>query len=321
MELVEKLLKGDTRSVARAITIIEDGGEETHAILKGIYPHTGRAAVIGVTGPFGTGKSSLINKLASALRREDKKVGIVAVDPTSSFSGGAILGDRIRMRDHFLDTGIFIRSMATRGQMGGLARATGDVVDVMDAAGFDTVIVETVGVGQDEVEIVNLVHTTLVVLVPGLGDDIQTFKAGLMEIADIFVINKIDMGNWELVKTQLEMMLALAEETTAWRPQIVETAANDGIGIDKLMEQIGKHQDYFLHSNEHDEKDKKKSLHRMRDILSDRIWSALQGHLSGQETLDSLVRRIVKKEIDPYTAVDYLTGKILQLENLEKRTE
>jgi LAO/AO transport system kinase len=313
MELVERVLKGDTRAVARAITEIENGSPAIHDILKSIYPRTGRTKIIGVTGPFGVGKSSLINKLAAEYRKRDQKIGIVAVDPTSSFSGGAILGDRIRMHDHFLDPGIFIRSMATRGQMGGLAKATGDVVDVLDAAGFDVVIVETVGVGQDEVEIVNLAHTNMVILVPGLGDDIQTFKAGLMEIADIFIINKIDLGNWELVKTQIEMMLSLAEERKSWRPVIVETIANDGTGIGALVEQIEAHQAYFKGSPEKEERELKKSRQRLKEILTARIWETLTDVPANLETVESLVRKVIQKSMDPYSAAEYLAGHVLQL--------
>jgi len=319
MELVDQVLEGDTRAVAKAITRIENGSPEIPHILKEIYPHTGRTQIIGITGPFGVGKSSLINKMAGALREKVRKIGIIAVDPTSSFSGGAILGDRIRMHEHFLDAGIFIRSMATRGQMGGLARATGDAVDVLDAAGYDIVIVETVGVGQDEVEIVNLAHTNIVILVPGLGDDIQTFKAGLMEIADIFVINKMDLGNWEMVKTQIEMMIALGDEKRPWKPGIVETIAHDGVGVDLLLQAIDGHQAYFKNSREREERELKKSRHRIKDILAGRIWEYLTDIPAHRQDLDRMIQKVIGKETDPYSAAEFLLEHVLQLQLMDKR--
>jgi LAO/AO transport system kinase len=228
MDLVERILKGDTRSAARLISLVENGSGEATAALKALYPHTGRAYVIGVTGPPGSGKSTLTDQITAQLRRMEKSVGVIAVDPTSPFTGGAILADRIRMQRHSLDREVFIRSMATRGHLGGLSRATNDVVDVLDAMGKDFVIIETVGVGQDEVDIVRTAHTTLVVAVPGLGDEIQAIKAGIMEIGDVFVVNKADREGAERTVLEIEIMLEHGESDSGWRPRVFKTVASRG---------------------------------------------------------------------------------------------
>ncbi|CBE67666.1 putative LAO/AO transport system ATPase, partial, 5' end [Candidatus Methylomirabilis oxygeniifera] len=228
MELVDKILKGDVRAAARLMTMIENGDAEARAALKSLYPHTGSAHIIGITGPPGSGKSTLADRLTEELRKRDKTVGIVAVDPTSPFTGGAILGDRIRMQSHSLDAGVFIRSMATRGHLGGLARATNEIVDVMDAAGKEVILIETVGVGQDEVEVVGTAHTCVVVSVPGLGDEVQTFKAGVLEIGDLFVVNKADREGANRTATELEMMLHMAPKGAAWSPKVLKTVATTG---------------------------------------------------------------------------------------------
>src|SRR5574341_1449551 len=226
MDLVQKILQGDIRAAARLMSMIENGTGEAVSALKALYPHTGKAYVVGVTGPPGSGKSTLVDGITEELRRLDKSVGIVAVDPTSPFTGGAILADRIRMQRHSLDSGVFIRSMATRGHLGGLARATNDVVDVLDAAGKDYVLIETVGVGQDEVEVVKAAHTSIVVAVPGLGDDIQAIKAGIMEIGDLFVVNKADLGTADKTVMEIQMMLHLGESEEGWVPKIYKTVAS-----------------------------------------------------------------------------------------------
>src|SRR5580658_5603473 len=229
--LTDKILKGDIRSIARAATWIENRRPEAEALLRELFPHTGRAMILGVTGSPGAGKSTLCSQIASQLRLEGKTVGIIAVDPTSPYTGGAILGDRIRMQRHHADAGVFIRSMATRGWLGGLAAATTEMTMLFDAAGFDVVLVETVGVGQDEVEIARLADVTLVVMVPGMGDDVQAIKAGIIEIADVFVINKSDLPGAEKLDRELKSYLTLSHRPDGWTPPIVHTVANDGKGI------------------------------------------------------------------------------------------
>ena len=230
-ELIEKLLSGDTRSIARAISRVENASAEAGEIMKAVFPRTGKATVIGITGSPGAGKSSLVDKLALYYKDQGERIGIIAVDPSSPFSGGAILGDRIRMATLGLDKNVFIRSMATRGNLGGLSRATVDAVAILDAAGFDKVIVETVGVGQDEVEIVKAADVSVVVLVPGMGDDIQAIKAGIMEIGDVFVINKADREGVLRTQKELEALLTLAHRPDMWNPPIVKTIATESKGI------------------------------------------------------------------------------------------
>src|ERR1700676_385246 len=240
-----QICAGDVRAIARAITAIEDHDPRAEELLKQIFPATGRAHLIGVTGAPGTGKSTLVDRLAAHYRRAGEQVGIIAVDPTSPYSGGAVLGDRIRMQGHASDSGIFIRSMATRGCLGGLARATGDVALILDASGKQHVLVETVGVGQDEVDIVRLADCTLVMLVPGMGDDVQNMKAGLMEIADIFVLNKSDREGVDRLETQLEAMLELASERNGWKPKIVRTVATENKGVEEMATAIAEYREHF----------------------------------------------------------------------------
>ncbi|MBZ0159674.1 methylmalonyl Co-A mutase-associated GTPase MeaB, partial [Candidatus Methylomirabilis sp.] len=266
MELVDKILKGDVRAAARLMTMIENGDAEARAALKLLYPHTGSAHIIGITGPPGSGKSTLADRLTEELRKRDKTVGIVAVDPTSPFTGGAILGDRIRMQSHSLDPGVFIRSMATRGHLGGLARATNEIVDVMDAAGKEVILIETVGVGQDEVEVVGTAHTCVVVSVPGLGDEVQTFKAGVLEIGDLFVVNKADREGANRTATELEMMLHMAPKGAGWSPKVLKTVATTGEGISALLDALFEHKAFM------DERDLRKTKGRAR---SERAFRAL----------------------------------------------
>src|SRR5213076_1797539 len=232
--LIDRITAGDTTAVARAISKVEGGASDSSDLMKQIFPRTGRALIVGITGAPGAGKSSLVDKLAALYRRRGERVGIIAVDPSSPFSGGAILGDRIRMQTLSLDKGVFIRSMATRGNLGGLSRATVDAVAILDAAGFDKVIVETVGVGQDEVEIVKTADVSVVVLVPGMGDDIQAIKAGIMEIGDVFVINKADREGVNSTEKELEALLSLATRNDGWDPPIVKTVATEGKGIEQM---------------------------------------------------------------------------------------
>src|SRR5438309_1275290 len=242
---VERVRAGDVRAVARAISTIENGGEESTELLKALFPYSGKARVVGITGAPGAGKSTLVDQLARAYRKDDKTVAIVAVDPTSPYTGGAILGDRIRMQAHHADTGTYIRSMATRGFLGGLARTTADVTTALDASGKDIILIETVGVGQDEVDIVRLADITVVILVPGMGDDVQSIKAGIMEIADIFVINKSDRDGADNVEKEIRAMQSLAMRGDNWMPSIVRTVATEGKGIPELALAIDEYEKYL----------------------------------------------------------------------------
>src|SRR5437762_8434721 len=252
MSLTDSILAGRYRALGKAISMVERDDPDADRLVAEIYPSTGGARIIGVTGSPGAGKSTLVASLAKHYRRQEKRVGIIAVDPTSPFTGGAILGDRIRMTDLYTDRGVFIRSMATRGFLGGLAKATNDVVDVLDASGFDVVIVETVGVGQDEVDVIRTVQTNIVILVPGMGDDIQAIKAGIMEIGDVFVVNKADRPGADKTVTEVTMMMSLVEEHGDWVPPIVKTVASQSQGIEELDAAIGKHYDYLASSGELD---------------------------------------------------------------------
>lgn len=299
------VLAGDRRAIARAITLVERGGQEARTILAHIYPRTGHAQIIGVTGAPGTGKSTLVNQLASAYRKQDRTVGIVAVDPTSPFSGGAILGDRVRMQALSGDEGVFIRSMATRGSLGGLAWATRDVVAVLDAAGFDVIFIETVGAGQSEVEIADAAHTTIVVTVPGLGDDIQAVKAGILEIADIFAVNKADHPNADQTVVQLRTMLNMDPHMGDWRPPIIKTIATTGDGVTELVDAVEKHQAYLVQSGEKSRREQARVRSEVLDILRHRLLSqALQS--VPQDEFNLIIDQVAKRELDPYTAVEQL---------------
>jgi LAO/AO transport system kinase len=247
--LIDKLRSGDTRALARAISTVENREPGSSNLLKALFPHSGKARIIGLTGPPGAGKSTLVDHLARLYRKENRTVGIIAVDPTSPYTGGAILGDRIRMQEHFSDPGIYIRSMATRGSLGGLARTTADVATVLDASGRDLVMIETVGVGQDEVDIVRLADVTVVILVPGMGDDVQTIKAGIMEIADIFVINKSDHDGAERVEREIRALQSLAVRRDGWTPPIVKTVASEGTGVKELAVAIAEYESYLQKEN------------------------------------------------------------------------
>lgn len=302
MTQVDGVLAGDRRAIARAITQVERGGPSARLVLAQLYPRTGRAQIIGVTGAPGTGKSTLVNQLALAYRQRGCTVGIVAVDPTSPFSGGAILGDRVRMQALSGDDGVFIRSMATRGSLGGLAWTTRDVVAVLDAAGFDVVFVETVGAGQSEVEIAGAAHTTIVVTVPGLGDDIQAVKAGILEIADVFVVNKADMAGADQAVIQLRTMLNLDPQPGDWRPPICQTVATTGEGIAELVDAIETHRAYLIESGEKPRRDRTRVRREVLDVLRQTLLaSALDG--VPQEEFDRLIDKVARRELDPYTAV------------------
>ena len=307
MELTQRLLTGDCRAIARLITIIENDGAEAQEALAALYPHTGRAHIVGVTGAPGTGKSTLVNELAKVYRQSGRTVGIIAVDPTSPFSGGALLGDRIRMRDLSGDAGIFIRSMATRGSLGGLARATADAVKVLDAAGYQTIIVETVGAGQSEVDIARAAHTTIVVEAPGLGDEIQAFKAGITEIADIFVVNKADREGADSTALALQMILDLNHsshlslQAPEWRPPICKTIALHGEGVGAVIEAIEEHAAYLRESGNLQRRERERIEREIRSIITQEMTRSFFERLD-EAQFDSLVDSIIRREMDPYSA-------------------
>ena len=308
--VVAGVLARDSRSIGRAISAVEGNGGSPE-ILRALFEKTGRARVIGLTGPSGAGKSTLVRRLAQAYRRRGKTVGIVAVDPSSPFSGGAILGDRIRMTELYTDPGVFIRSMATRGTLGGLARATSDAVDILDAAGFDVVLIETVGVGQDEVEVVKAAETTAVVLVPGLGDDIQAIKAGILEIADVFVVNKADREGADRTCAELSMMLDLTQDR-GWRPPIVRTVATRDDGTAALLQALESHEAHLASTAERGERRARRARARLRTLLEERFRRAVETKAPDPGGLEEAVARVAERKEDPYSAASKLFEKITQ---------
>ncbi len=346
MDLVAQLLAGDRRALARTISQVEDDGPEAHVLLAALYPHTGHGHVVGITGAPGTGKSTLVNALAKTYRDRGQTVGIIAVDPTSPFSGGALLGDRVRMRDLAGDPGIFIRSMATRGSLGGLARATADIIAVLDAAGFDRILVETVGVGQAEVDIASAAHTTIVVEAPGLGDEVQAIKAGVLEIADLFAVNKADREGADHAVMALQMMQHLAPQVLAgglapapvgptardahhgpaksgsghppesgaqldgsWLPPIMKTVAVRGEGVEELRNWIEAHKSYLYETGQIARRENTRAAAVLDHILRDQLLAALFARLpEGQ--LAATVAAIAERKCDPYTAAGQLVDSI-----------
>ena len=318
MSIVEQILAGDVRATARLLRDIDDQLPSARIILGELYPYTGKAYVIGFTGSPGVGKSTIVDQMALRYRKEGLTVGILAVDPTSPFTGGAILGDRIRMQRHFLDSGVFIRSLATRGHFGGLTKSTNDMVNVLDAMGKDIVLVETVGVGQDEIEIAHSAHTTVLVTIPGMGDEVQAIKAGIMEIGNIFVVNKADReGSRKTVRelrNLIEMGLRRREEN-GWEPPIVETEALKGRGIEELYQTVQKHREYLLanDSGQLDDVLRKRAKTQLVEILRDEALKTLLRRLENQGiSVDALVQKVVSKETDPYTLVQDLLSKELR---------
>jgi LAO/AO transport system kinase len=299
---------GDVRALARAISLVEDDAPEARALLRDLFPHGGRALVVGVTGPPGAGKSSLVDRLTALLRAQGQSVGIVAVDPSSPFSGGAILGDRIRMQAHATDKGVFIRSMATRGQLGGLAAATGGVLSVLAASGRDVILVETVGVGQDEVDIVGAADVSVVVLVPGLGDEVQALKAGIMEIADVFVVNKADREGADRVVAEIESMLSL-DDGTSPRPAIVRTVATRDEGTQALLAAVVAFHERAKASGALDARRRQRLGRQLDDAVRRRLMERLASSLRPGET-DALVERLVSRELDPFSAAEELTSRM-----------
>jgi LAO/AO transport system kinase len=310
MELTRKILEGDVRAAARLMTMIENGVLEARAALKSLYPHTGSGYIIGITGPPGSGKSTLTDQLTDQLRERRKTIGIVAVDPTSPFTGGAILADRIRMQRHSLDADVFIRSMATRGHLGGLARATNDIVDVMDAAGKEVILIETVGVGQDEVEVVGTAHTCVVVSVPGLGDEVQALKAGILEIGDIFVVNKSDREGANRTATELEMMLHMAPDTGGWVPKVYKTVATKGEGIAELVDAIFEHKAFLDERDLRKKKGRERSERAFLTLLQETLTARTIERFKRNGSMKDLIERIADRELDPYTAVEEIVGSI-----------
>jgi len=310
---VERILAGDTRAVARAISRVEDAAQGAAELMKQVFSHTGRGLVIGITGAPGAGKSSLVDKLALMYRQRGETVGIIAVDPSSPFSGGAILGDRIRMQTLGLDKGVFIRSMATRGNLGGLARATVDAVAILDAAGYAKIIVETVGVGQDEVEIVKAADVSVVVLVPGMGDDIQAIKAGIMEIGDIFVINKADREGVFAAEKELEALLSLAPRGDSWQPPIVKTIATESRGIEELATAIANFRESQLKSAVGQDRQKAIARWRILELLREQLLARALEHPAASEALNRMADEVATRRRDPYSAVE----EILRVESRE----
>lgn len=332
-ELVERVLNGDRRALARLLTYVENDREGVDQALAALFPHTGRAWVIGITGAPGTGKSTLVNEIAKHYRAADRTVGILAVDPTSPFSGGALLGDRIRMRDLSGDSGVFIRSMATRGSLGGLAKATRDAIRVMDAAGFDLILVETVGAGQNEVDIVRAADTTIVVEAPGMGDEVQAIKAGILEIADVLVVNKADRQGVNHTVRALKMMLELGhpasrsqiaahhgrliavqdtfddEHAPLWLPPIVQTVASDGKGIDEVVGAVAAHRRFLESSDLRDTVERQyieiELYERLRDSLMARLLQDVP-----TSTISDLIEQIQAREIDPQSAVQQILAQV-----------
>jgi LAO/AO transport system kinase len=307
---IEHLRSGDPRALARAITAVENHAAGWTELLKALFPHTGKARVLGITGAPGAGKSTLVDQLAKHYRKENRTVGILAVDPTSPYTGGAILGDRIRMQDHFSDSGIYIRSMATRGSLGGLARATADAATVLDASGRNLIMIETVGVGQDEVDIVRLADVTIVILVPGMGDDVQTIKAGIMEIADIFVINKSDHPGAERVEREIRAMQSLATRGDKWTPPIVKTVASEGSGTQELAAAIAGYEAYLEKENLVFKKNVESWQERLVEMLRDGILEKVRAKMDSG-ALERYAAEIAEHKRDPYSLVEELMNQIV----------
>jgi len=308
---IERLRAGDPRALSRAISTVENRAPEWSELLKALFPDTGRARIIGLTGAPGSGKSTLVDQLARHYRKDNRTIGIIAVDPTSPYTGGAILGDRIRMQDHFSDPGIYIRSMATRGSLGGLARTTADVATVLDASGRDMILIETVGVGQDEIDIVRLADITIVILVPGMGDDVQTIKAGIMEIADIFVINKSDREGAERVEREIRALQSLATRSDNWTPPIVKTVATAGTGVKELAAAIAEYEGYLQKENLALKRTIQNWQERIIEMLREALLDKAREQL-GDGQVTRYAAEVAQHKRDPYTLVEEIVSKLGQ---------
>lgn len=309
-QLKDSIREGRFRALGRAVSMVEEGEPDAERLLAELYPLTGGARIIGITGSPGAGKSTLVDALARHYRSQGHRVGIICVDPTSPFTGGAILGDRVRMQDHYLDPGVFIRSMATRGFLGGLAGATNDVVDLLDAAAFDIVLVETVGVGQDEVEVIRTVQTNIVVLVPGMGDDIQAIKAGIMEIGDVFVVNKADRPGADRTVMEVKTMMSLVEEHPDRIVPIVKTVASQSEGIVELAEEIEHHHEYLKSSGELDRRNRERVRIRMENHLKEKFLGRLIGGTIPVEEWDALLDDVLQKRNNPHDATEKILERV-----------
>ena len=307
---VDRIRSGDPRALARAISTVENRAPESLDLLKALFPHTGRARIIGLTGAPGAGKSTLVDQLAKEYRKQNKTIGIIAVDPTSPYTGGAILGDRIRMGSHYADPGIYIRSMATRGSLGGLADTTSDVAAVLDASGRDLVLIETVGVGQDEVDIVRLAEITVVILVPGMGDDVQTIKAGIMEIADVFVINKSDREGAERVEREVRAMQSLSTRSDGWTPPIVKTVASDGQGVPELARAIAFYEDFLRTHDLGLQKRVQNWQERLVEMLRESLLERVLRDEMGDGAISRYAAEIAEHKRDPYSLVEEIVSKL-----------
>ena len=311
---VEEIRAGNVRALSRAITAVENRTADSHELLQALFVHSGRARVVGLTGSPGAGKSTLVDALAGEYRRSHKTVGIIAIDPTSPYTGGAILGDRIRMQSHSGDSGTFIRSMATRGALGGLSSTTADVATVMDAAGRDLVIIETVGVGQDEVDIVRLADVTVVILVPGMGDDVQSIKAGIMEIADIFVINKSDREGAERVEREIKAMQSLSQRHDSWVPPVVKTVASTGAGVPELAATIGQYEEFLETSSVGRERRVANWRNRLRAMLRDAVLRQIVSAAFTDEAVGRYAEQVASHQRDPYSLIGEIVGELARRE-------
>jgi LAO/AO transport system kinase len=313
MDLVERLLIGDRRALSKLITLVDDGAPEGKEAVVKLFPKTGRAHIIGITGSPGVGKSSLINAIVTNIRAKKKTVGIVAVDPSSPFSGGALLGDRIRMQDHFTDEGVFIRSLASRGSLGGLSRSVNNVIRLLDAFGRDVIIVETVGAGQVEVEIIKVAQTIIVVMAPGYGDVIQMLKAGIIEIGDIFVINKSDLDGAHRAVEGLMSVLELNQQKEGWRPPIIQTVAVAQKGIAELVDTIETHRDYIQKTSILNSRESKRIENELIQLVNEQVYEKItKGDIGEGENLNAIVSKVLSKQLDPYSAAQRIVSSLGQ---------